>query len=263
MQGKYEQKQIPIISNREIAPGCFLMELEWGSAFRAEPGQFLHVRCAGDNYPLLRRPLSIHRLRGSSQLEIFYQVVGRGTAILSGRKAGESLDVIGPLGNHFRIEKEVERQVLVAGGMGVAPLVFLADRMRGRRGTRHAFLGAKTRDLLLEEERIASLGFEMHLATEDGSAGFRGLVSEALAEWLGEREERTALYACGPFAMLAAVARLAGQRGIPCQVSLENFMGCGVGACRGCAVEVKGDKPHYLRVCRDGPVFLAGQIVWE
>ncbi len=243
-------------------------------AGQAEPGQFLHVRCSESYDPLLRRPFSVHRINESS-VEILYQVVGKGTEVLSQRKAGGDLSILGPLGNGFSIEKAIDTAVLVAGGIGIAPLVALAERLaHNQKPTVHSkkkvyfLIGAKTKELILYETELQKLGMEVRVSTEDGSYSQRGMVTELLKDLLGtgNREPGT-IYACGPRDMLKEVARISKGSGARTQASLEENMGCGVGACLGCVIKVKSNATTapfvYKRVCKDGPVFDLDDVVWE
>ncbi|MDI3281314.1 MAG: dihydroorotate dehydrogenase electron transfer subunit [Bacillota bacterium] len=264
-------------------PGVRLVTLTLAApelARRAEPGQFLLVRTAlaSSLDPLLRRPFSVCDAdpeRG--EVRIHFQVVGRGTAFLAERRPGERLDVLGPLGRGFSLPRWLrpgEEVLLVGGGAGAAPLPLLALRARAAGLRPVAFLGAATLQALPLAEVLRAAGAEVHLATLDGSAGRRGTVVEALEAWLAGRAPATGprlLSACGPRGMLLAVARLARRFNLPCQVSLEERMACGLGACLGChcgqqlaelraaagweekpAPEPAGVGP---RVCADGPVF--------
>ncbi|MFH1457629.1 MAG: dihydroorotate dehydrogenase electron transfer subunit [Candidatus Omnitrophota bacterium] len=260
-------------------------------ALKALPGQFVNIRLTDAFEPLLRRPFSIHRVRGKT-VEIIYEVLGKGTQAFSRKKAGEYLDVIGPLGNGFGHPPTPiphSPSILVAGGMGVAPLVFLAEKLReiqnpclsGRQAKSKiqnlVFIGAKTKKQVLCEKEFKKLGCEVKIATDDGSKGFKGRVSGLLKlllctmhhACLPARQAPCTIYACGPRPMLKEIALISAQYHIPAQVSLEEHMACGIGACLGCVVKAKGKKPkaksdfEYKRVCKEGPVFRADEIVWE
>ena len=271
------QGKVKILVNEQVAPNYFRMSLEAPQvAGEAEAGQFIHIRVNDEYIPLLRRPLSIHRISEKLQnIEILYEMVGKGTKILAGKRSGEELDILGPLGNGFKFGLS-EASILVAGGMGVAPLLALAEEIVQKRGKKvYALIGAKTRQLVLDEKNLIDLGVEVKVATEDGSYGRKGLATDLLKDLLStfsfgvpaaRRVASTTVYACGPEKMLRDIAAITVGRGIPCQVSLENRMGCGVGVCRGCVVKVKSLKSKiesYKRVCKDGPVFEATEIVWE
>ena len=283
-----------IAYNKEIAPGHFKIALSAPLiAKKAKPGQFVHVLIGGDT--LLRRPFSIHSVSCSrsavSGIEILYKVVGRGTELLSKKKSGESLDIIGPLGNGFKLPVTPRLRsgqasyglrvtnVLIAGGMGVAPLVFLAEKLSNpkahsptcperKRGKPTALIGARDKNSLVCVNEFKKLGCDVKIATDDGSAGHKGFVSELLKKELTAHpstllgtssSQPTALYACGPNPMLKEIARICKENKIDCQVSLEEKMACGVGACLGCAVMTKDG---YKMACKDGPVFNAEEIIW-
>ncbi len=264
-----------IIENKRIAKDFYKMRLE--SPYLAKnmkPGQFLEVRCSDGIEPLLRRPFSVHRILKNG-VEILYEIVGKGTELLSQKKTGEDLDIIGPLGNGFTTPYTLHPTpytLLIAGGIGVAPLVALAEELVKKKERVDVIIGAKTRGHVLCEAEFKSLGCSVNVATEDGSKGKRGLATELLSKLLttptgpigplGRRHNSklTTIYACGPNAMLKAVAKIARAKNAPCQVSLEERMACGVGVCLGCPVKVKTNE--YKMVCKDGPVFNAEEILW-
>jgi dihydroorotate dehydrogenase electron transfer subunit len=247
-----------IISNDEVAEGFFKMKVASGYLGRtARPGQFVELRCSGASEPLLRRPLGVHRIAPGG-IDILYRVVGRGTAILSAKAGGESADIIGPLGNGFDIGRSGPA-VLVAGGIGVAPLVALAQRLKRA----HVIIGGRTSSHILCGKEFRSLGCSVEVATEDGSMGHKGLATELLEDYLRAplMDGRVTVFACGPNPMLKTVAAIARSRRIRCQVSLEERMACGAGVCLGCPVKVKPDGA-YKMVCKDGPVFEASEVAW-
>jgi len=252
-----------ILFNQEIAPGHFVISLDSPKiAQEADPGQFVHVRVENKEDPLLRRPFSIHNAE-DEKIEILYRVVGRGTSLLSRKKPGEKIDLLGPLGQGFKTNPGVKRAILVAGGVGVAPLYFLARRLATTRISEISVLiGAKDKGKLLCERNFRNLGVKVEIATEDGSKGFKGLVSDLFSNSISTDPYMvsTFVYACGPFPMLRKIASLSKRRGIPCYVSLEQRMGCGIGACLGCAIRGTNG---YLRLCKEGPVFDARKICWE
>ncbi|MTI79781.1 MAG: dihydroorotate dehydrogenase electron transfer subunit [Firmicutes bacterium] len=251
-----------ILSNNQLNNNHYLMKFNSGQlAAVAKPGQFLHVKCGGTTDPLLRRPISIHSVnKDDGVVGLLYRVAGKGTKLLSQKKPGEILDVMGPLGNGFTMPNTAEKVAVVGGGIGIAPLYYLLQKMTAENITCKAYLGARTAAELLVVENIKKLGIDIQLASDDGSTGFHGPVTELLKD--APNIDR--LYTCGPLPMMKAVAQLAGERGIPTQVSLEERMGCGVGACLACTCRVKtaGDN-QYKRVCADGPVFNAGEVVWD
>ncbi len=257
------------------------MELAMPSDFPAAlPGQFLHIRIGDSTDPLLRRPLSIHDCRHSGKksgqiVTILYEVVGRGTTLLAEKKPYTELDCIGPLGRGFDLEKIRSRNVyIVAGGMGVAPLFFLARTMAQDKKDRKkliVLIGAKTKNDILRDKEFKDLGCQLHIATEDGSRGFKGRVTDLLKDILSaaDKSERglcseaacsSSICACGPKPMLSVVSDIARRNNMAAQVSLEEFMGCGLGACLGCVMDTISG---YKRICHDGPVFDASDIIWE
>ncbi|RJO65565.1 MAG: dihydroorotate dehydrogenase electron transfer subunit [Candidatus Omnitrophota bacterium] len=235
----------------------------------AVPGQFVSVKINNTHEPFLRRPFGIHKVDGC-RIEILYEAVGEGTRLLSKNKQGSFLDILGPLGNGYDYRYALIRHktpVLVAGGMGVAPLFFLAEKLvrslgRKVRHSPRVLLGAKSKNQILCEKEFKKIGCSVTIATDNGSAGFKGKVTDLLKQTLSTLDcpLSTALYACGPRPMLAEVSRISRKHGIFTQVSLEEHMACGIGACLGCVVKTKDG---YKRVCKEGPVFNSEEIVWE
>jgi len=228
----------------------------------ARPGQFVHLRITGLELSALRRPFSIYRVEGD-RLSVLYKTVGRGTEQLSRLRTGDTLAAMGPLGNGFPLGTEGQLPVLVAGGFGVAPLAFLARHLPIR-GI--VMIGGRTADDILCVEDFTSLGWDVRVATLDGSRGENGLVTVLLDDWLSAHAmQPTEFYACGPYGMLRAVAERAARAGARAWVSLDKHMACGVGACLACVQRLRRqDGTTWIaRVCRDGPVFDAGEVVWE
>lgn len=249
-----------------ITPGFWLLRLYCPSIARtAEPGQFVHVLCGGGVNSLMRRPLSLHRVDlADDEISILFQVRGEGTRWLTGRRDGDRLSIIGPLGHGFPRPKG-NRVVLVAGGVGVAPLMFLAERLQMDDFEVTCLLGARQADLLLRTDALRSLGVKVEIATDDGSEGYHGLVTELLAAQLSRPAKPAAVYSCGPTLMMRKVAEMAEAAGIPCWVSLEERMACGLGACRGCSVRLKdrNNEVRYENACSYGPVFNAQEVLWH
>lgn len=267
-----KQVTAQILEHTRITPHHCLMRLKAPSLGRAaRPGQFVEVRCGDRIDPLLRRPLGIHRIERGG-ISMLYEVVGKGTEILAGMRPGLTLDVIGPLGNGFYTGPRVQgpgSRVIVAGGIGAAPMVALAEALVKGAGKKRrnaiVLLGARTKSHVVCEDVFRKLGCDVRVTTDDGSKGAKGLVTDPLGRLLSDAARRlSAIYACGPTPMLQSVAALAKEHAIPCQVSLEEHMACGVGVCLGCPVKVRKDlvDTEYRMVCKDGPVFDAEQIVW-
>ena len=255
----------------KVHPQAYRIGLEArGISKGAKPGQFYMVRTSGGLDPLLPRPFALHRrhLHGVEEelvgdgLEIFVQVVGRGTRFLSRKPSGEMIDVIGPLGRGWRLKRQ-DSPVLVAGGIGVATFVALAEDMpEAQRRRTTVFLGAQSPDELWCVEDLERCGLEVYTAAERGRHVFKGTAFDLLtANREAVRHKSCSLLVCGPPPMLKRVAAWAMEEGLPCQVSLEAPMACGVGVCLGCAVKAS-QSSSYLRVCREGPVMDAGEIDW-
>lgn len=227
-------------------------------AREAQPGQFVHVK-TGDTYdPLLRRPLSICKVSPEmGEVTLWYQVVGKGTELLSRLREGDLLDVIGPLGRGFDTDIQAEKIFLVGGGIGIAPLIFLQDRLKKNNQT-EAFFGGKNRKMLQGLSLLSSEGYKA--ATEDGSSGYKGFVTDLVQQAMQE-EKPARIYTCGPTQMMEKVIILARNAGIPLQISLEAVMACGVGTCLGCTCRDAGKKDDsWVKVCKDGPVFWEQEV---
>jgi dihydroorotate dehydrogenase electron transfer subunit len=234
-------------------------------ACRAKPGQFLMVRVSGQPYPLLRRPLSIHA-RDKDCVEIFFARSGLGTGILADRKPGETLDILGPLGRGFAIPKAVKGKTfgLVGGGRGIAPLYFLAGELQAKGGHPRVFYGGRSEADLPLLRKFASQKMEVFISTDDGSAGFPGLVTAMLEKELARSARPALIYACGPDPMMKRIGEIAAELKIPAQLSLESIMGCGIGACWGCVRKIrKGSTAEWVKICEEGPVFSASEVVWD
>jgi dihydroorotate dehydrogenase electron transfer subunit len=251
-----------IKANTRVGQHCYKLALAAPAVARnAAPGNFLMVKVSGNTDPLLRRPLSIHSVDSSAGVvELLYEVVGTGTRILSQKKTGERVSVIGPLGNGFSFSRDMKRRhaVIVAGGMGAAPLLFLAQRIKADCMT--VLIGARTRQQLLCISDFKKLGCDVSVATDDASSGFHGRVTELLEDILARNAgSNPVLYGCGPEPMLKAMALLCRKHRLHAQVSLEAHMACGIGACLGCVVQTK---QGLSRVCKEGPVFEISDLVW-
>ena len=266
-ESQIHQERVDVVWNRPEKPGCFRIRLTCGAAYDAAfPGQFVTLWIPGNQQPLLRRPFSIHRVitgpDGAHELEILYKVVGQFTRTLSGIAAGHRLDLLGPVGHGFTLPGRSARVAVVAGGIGVAPLVFLAETLKAA-GTdlagSAAFIGGRSADDILCQTDFERMGMRVKTATEDGSHGEKGFVTVPLETGL-TKNRPDMIYGCGPNPMLTAVAKMAKQHGIPCELSLETIMACGLGVCLGCAVKTTDVTDRYRHVCKDGPVFDASVL---
>ncbi len=246
----------PVISNTEVMPGTYLIWLKSPRiASIAVPGQFIMVRCGEET--LLRRPLSIHQVDGS-KIALLFAVVGKGTRWLSERQTGDMVDIFGPMGNGFSINPASDRLLLVAGGVGIAPLYFLAQDALKREGSVTLLYG--TADANRYPERLLPPKIKPVPITEDGTVGKKGRVTDLLPEFTGWADQ---IFACGPMAMYRDMAFKKQElklEGKPVQISLEVMMGCGFGVCYGCTVKTKSGPKQ---VCKDGPVFDLQDILWD
>ena len=264
--------KVKILTKEEVVPNIFLVKLLAPSVTQeALPGQFIHIKCSTDHYPLLRRPLSIHRIdKEKGEIYILFQVVGEGTKLLAQRKVGDNLDILGPMGNGFNIYPESKKIMIIGGGIGVAPLLALCEESIRQGKEVQVLIGALKKELVIGEESFKILGAKVDVATDDGSYQYKGLVTDLLERIIKEGWLADQVFACGPKPMLKKISEIALQANINCQVSLEERMACGIGACLGCVCKIKikdkkEDKIKYefKRICVDGPVFEGSEVVWD
>ena len=288
------QHRALVVDCRTLCDEHRCLRISVGVGFRAVAGQFVQVLCrAAEGVPgggaYLRRPFSlagVSRERGRSVIDLVYRVIGPGTAWLSARRAGDEVDIVGPLGRGFSIDRGCAEALLIAGGVGHPPLLMLAEELARRDIRRLAFCGAGRASLLpFTFERApapvaevtpltsvrewAATSTPVILSTEDGSAGFCGTVVQALEAYLAAnpvQPGRLCIYACGPAAMLKAVADEAARCRVRCEIALETLMACGMGTCQSCVVRVRdGQAPEgwrYKLCCTEGPVFAGEEIIW-
>jgi len=312
--------EMPLLARRDVGGGHVRLVLGAPADWVSRPGQFINVRCESDpqaaaaaqrrpleyreggdwptatglelgrrRWPVVRRPISVSRVRADGdgvRVEVLVRKVGTGTHWLAGRPVRATLDVVGPLGNHFTPPEDDRLCVLVGGGCGMAPLVGLADHLADLGRETFLVVGAATADdvpLALDGRpeptgkdpvpcsvaSEAEIPTETVLATDDGSVGFAGTAVAAAERYIEQvaAKRPLALYGCGPEPMLRALADLARRRQVPCQVSLEEFMGCGIGVCLSCVRKMRDPASEagwtYRLTCRDGPVVEAADIIWE
>jgi dihydroorotate dehydrogenase electron transfer subunit len=251
-----KQVSATVVSNIELIPGCHFICVDAPDiAATSQPGQFVTVRCGEEL--TLRRPLSIHQT-ASGQVYFFFKVIGKGTAWLSLCRKGEKLDILGPLGNGFYITPNSKKLLLLAGGIGIAPLTFLAQQTLAQEKSVILLLGAHAKDELYPQKLLPSR-IKTIVTTEDGSYGEKGKVTDILSRYVNWADQ---IYACGPLAMYKAIAdeRQKWRNKKPVQVSLEIRMGCGIGACFSCSIKTKNG---MKRVCLDGPVFNLDDVILE
>ena len=238
-----------LTENARLAPNVYRLRLAGDASAITAPGQFLELSIPGF---FLRRPLSVCDWEDGS-VTILYRAVGDGTRALAEMKPGQTIDALCGLGNGFDVTACGEKTLVIGGGIGVPPMLMTAKRLKNA----SAILGFRTADAVLLEEEFLAACESVHIATDDGSAGFHGFVPALFEKRMREGAGYTSVFACGPKAMLAAVAKSAVAAGLPCQVSMEERMGCGVGACLVCACQIGG---HHKHVCKDGPVFDARDV---
>lgn len=254
------QDEMTVQSQQQIAKNIFEMKLSGKLVGEiTSPGQFVHIRVADSFEPLLRRPISIAAISPeTNEMTIIYRAEGRGTALLSEKRQGDTVNVLGPLGNGFPVEETAagETAVLIGGGIGVPPLYELSKQLTAKGVNCIHVLGFESDDVVFYEKEFAALG-ETHIATVDGSNGTKGFVTNVMS---GLTDDFAAFYSCGPMPMLDAVQKAyAGKKGF---LSFEQRMGCGIGACFACVCHTNENHTDksYVKVCSDGPVFKAGVV---
>jgi len=274
MKGTRTFERGVILENKRIAPDHHMMELVLPATFeRAQPGQFVMIKIGWGETPLLARPFSVydrHSYNGVERIQVLYRIAGKGTALLAKLKEGATLGVLGPLGHGFQMEQKYRKIALIAGGVGVAPLTFMGRYIRENCPRCDCevtgYIGARTASTLVGRRQMEEVCDTLRIATDDGSLGYHGVVTDLVENDLRCYEGTDAvMYACGPYPMLRTMATLVENGPWHCKVSMEERMACGLGACLGCAVKVKSDgsSPSYLRVCKEGPVFDIREIDWN
>ena len=261
----YDRRTV-ILSNEAVADAHYLLRCECAEiAQYAQPGQFIHVMVSQDTGMLLRRPFTIYTV-DEHEITMLYQIIGEGTKRLSEMPEGEPLHVLGPLGNTFNFNTHPDPAILVGGGAGIASLMLLATALRKNGIQTFALVGAQRQARLLSVADLESIGITVHIATDDGSIGHHGYVTDILIDLLEKTNwHRPTIYACGPHGMLSAIAKIAAAYAVPTQIAMENRMGCAMGVCLGCVcpVRIDADTIEYQRVCTEGPVFNATDIAWD
>ncbi|NIR52956.1 dihydroorotate dehydrogenase electron transfer subunit, partial [candidate division KSB1 bacterium] len=260
----------PILFVKRLVGDIYLMRMH--CPFIAEtvlPGQFVNIKVNDELIPLLRKPFSVcRRSKDEGWIEVLWKIVGKGTEIMASYRSGETANILGPLGRSYTIPADLEVASLVGGGLGVAPLPFLCEELLQANKTVEVFLGAGTVQELAFVDEFQQMGIELFLATEDGSRGKKGLVTDILLERLKQdsSSKRRHLFSCGPHGFLNSMINITSKLNIEGQLSIETMMGCGFGICVGCPVQVRvpkeGEKRYYL-TCMDGPVFDAREIVLD
>ncbi|NSW89964.1 MAG: dihydroorotate dehydrogenase electron transfer subunit [Firmicutes bacterium] len=260
--------QEEIVCNRELVTGIY--QLTFRSAYvsqNAKPGQFVNIKCCEGFNAILRRPVSICSVdRENKNVTIVFQKRGTGTSYLAKKRAGDVLDLIGPLGSHFDLSENYKNIAVVGGGIGIFPLLFLLEQKQCVHKT--AYIGFRSKNYVVLEEAFKHNSHELIISTDDGSLGQKGFITDLLEKRILEEgikgEKYDIIYTCGPGPMMKKVVELASKAGIKCQVSLEQRMGCGIGACLACACKIKlRDDWQYKRVCKDGPIFWGEEVDFD
>ncbi len=242
-------QDVIVLSNKEISEGTILLEVDAGNLFNnLRPGQFFNIQVTETLYPLLRRPFSICDVEGSS-LYFMYKVVGEGTKIMSELKSGEKINLLGPLGNSFVIDNNIDHHIIIGGGIGIAPFPFLIRQFSDNQ--KYSVLFGVRNKNEAHEYGLKNI----HYSSDDGTIGFHGNTVQLLEKHLAEiKSDKIKIFACGPNPMLKALKKLALENNIECEVSMESAMACGFGICQGCPIEYK-DEESYKLICKDGPIF--------
>ncbi|MCX5896358.1 MAG: dihydroorotate dehydrogenase electron transfer subunit [Proteobacteria bacterium] len=270
-----------IIYNRSVGPGFFRMLLACPNAAReARPGQFIMLQVSDSTDPLLRRPFSLCGI-GNDTIEILFRIAGKGTSLMASWRPEQIVNFIGPLGRGFEIPETAQAIYIIAGGIGIAPLLALTQSIEQNKTIPDTciFFGGKTAEDVAVIEDFKPLSATVFTATENGSQGFHGLVTDLFLNHLQQQRDadidRTGVFGCGPQSMARVLGAIAGKHRIACQLSLESMMACGVGSCLGCVVKtqtIQGSgcqqpsEPgsfQYRRVCAEGPVFDSRELVWD
>lgn len=254
---KYQEQTI-LIDKKQLKDDIFEFTIKTEKiAKEAKPGNFLEIKVSDGAEPFLRRPISIFSIEDDN-IKFIFQVKGNGTEILSKKNIGEKIDILGPLGNGTFKIKEYEKVAIIGGGIGVYPLYEAAKQLKGKAKI-NTYLGFRNKDYVTVEQEFKEVSDKLIVTTDDGSYGEKGFA----IDFLKKDEKPDIIMACGPLPMLRAIKTFAIENNIPCQVSLEERMGCGLGACLGCAVKTAAsskEAPQYWHVCKAGPVFYCNDV---
>ncbi len=250
-------------SVEKLAEGIYKMTIESPYVSQnAKPGQFVNIKCSEGINALLRRPISICSVdRKQNTFTIVFQLKGVGTELLSQKKKGDTVDFIGPLGKEFELSEAYQKIAVVGGGIGIFPLLNILKEKECR--LKNAFIGFRSLDYMVLKENFEKYSSALHISTDDGSYGYKGLVTDLLENDI-QKNNYDVIYTCGPMPMIKKVVEIANKYNIKCQVSMEQRMGCGIGACLVCACKTKlGDEWEYSHVCKDGPVFWSDEVIFD
>ena len=246
----------PVVETRQVHENIFIQKIHSPEIARLiKPGQFLNIRVSENTFPLLRRPFSVCDVEGEN-IFLMFNIMGEGTRILSHKHSGDLVDILGPLGNGFKLEGDYKTAIIVAGGLGAAPFPYLTREIKNKKSIM-SFVGGRTK------QDVISYGMEnLILSSDDGSIGFKGNVVQSLENNLDKIDIASSkVFACGPNAMLRVLKDFCLKSNLDCEVSTECAMACGFGICQGCPIESTSNSDKYLLVCKDGPVFNIKDVV--
>lgn len=250
-----------LVKKEVVAEGIYKFTVKAPAiASKAKAGQFLEIKISKTGAPFLRRPISIYNIcKEEGLVEFIFQVKGEGTKLLAEENVGAEIDIMGPLGNGSFDISDYKKVAIIGGGIGTYPLYELAKELNEKSDVT-VYMGFRNKDLVTLEDEFAKVSNRLVITTDDGSYKEKGFAINFLKEDC-KKEKTDMIYACGPLPMLKAVREFALEENIPCQVSLEERMGCGIGACLGCAIKIiSGEEPRFGHVCKDGPVFNAKDV---
>ncbi|EOD01301.1 dihydroorotate dehydrogenase electron transfer subunit [Caldisalinibacter kiritimatiensis] len=254
---KFIEKCI-VKQNKKIVENIYMMELESSNIVtKSKPGQFIQIKVNAQNDPLLRRPISINEIKEDNRIVIYYKVVGKGTDILSKIREEDTISLVGPLGNGFDTNINNLNVAVIGGGIGIAPLYELTKDI-SKNNTVEAFLGFYNYTYLTD--KFNKYSKEVYVSTVTGAEGYKGLVTDLFEKRLN-KQKFDLIFACGPKTMLKKISDIAKKSNIKCQVSLEERMACGFGACLGCSIEMTDGS--IKKVCTDGPVFWSDEVKFD
>ena len=253
------QNTFKVVANERLCPRFYKLSIDAPSIVRKiKSGQFIHIKVSDGLEPFFRRPFSVYRAK--RHVEIFYEPIGQGTKMLAVKKKGDDLDVLGPLGNPFSLPpKGIKQIVMIAGGIGVAPFLMLSDILKEKRYELVLLYGARTKGHVYAMKEFKSNGCKIYVATDDGSVGVKGRVSELFSKIISD-PKTTMIYACGPKPMIKSVQEFSKRHGLRAQAACEELMACALGACLGCSIKTTSG---YKTVCYDGPVFDLAEVIFD
>ena len=253
IQGKYK-----VVSNQKLCPRFYCLAIDAKPLLKKiQPGQFIHIRVNDRFEPFFRRPFSVYRAQKT--VDIFYEVVGLGTKLLSEKKKGDAIDILGPVGTPFDLPSEdIKQIVMVAGGIGIAPFLILSDVLKKQKLDLILLYGGRTKEHVYPMKEFKQNGCKVYVSTDDGSVGARGRVTELFSK-IDIDAKTTLIYTCGPHKMMEAVQRFARENRLRGQAACEEIMACALGACLGCSIKTKSG---FKTVCYDGPVFDLQEVVF-